>query len=97
MKSKTKRKNRQPLDRALDRLYPESRAPGRPKNPLTERTMIRLTPEDLVEFQAAAERLGELTGVSVSVGAWLRMVGRKVLDDEKRAVVVSVDNRCSNP
>jgi hypothetical protein len=41
--------------------------------------MIRLHEEDYAAFQAEAERLGKITGLPVSVGAYLRMAGRAML------------------
>lgn len=43
---------------------------------MSERTMIRLTPDEHEAFMAEAARLSAITGVHVTVGAWLRLAGR---------------------
>jgi hypothetical protein len=49
------------------------------KKAFDKTTMIRLHEEDYAAFQAEAERLGKITGLPVSVGAYLRMAGRAML------------------
>lgn len=61
---------------------------GRPSNPLTERTMIRLTPDEFLSFSQAAEALSVRLGIRVSLASWLRRCAREAIsaDEAVRAV-----------
>lgn len=70
-------------EREAKKAAPAKREPGRPPTEGTafdKTTMVRMFMADYQAFHEAARKISKETGAAVSVGAFLRMAGRKYLE-----------------
>jgi hypothetical protein len=86
-KSHSKKINRKPSApkkvKAKKALPVAKGKPGRKpeeKTAFDKTTMVRMFKTDYASFEACAAKLAEGTGSSVSVGAFLRLAGRKLVE-----------------